>query len=208
MGSLQWAARATVVFVLGCGSSIEPTVDDAGPGSGADAGPLGGTDAGPGGTDAGPGSDANVPREDAGPLVIPTSFVLGPQWGSPWEFEGDIGLAAGEAACRAEGADHVCDYEELRALSDLDALTAVADETQIWVHRTTVATIDGTTYEASEAARCAEWTYGSGHSRNGEFATAAGGALVFDLDETPVVGDTTGAGPCGAMRFVPCCSAD
>jgi hypothetical protein len=189
-----------LALAIGCGSSHDVT--DAG--RGGDAGPRsdgGGSDAG---EDAGPGGpDAGF---DAG--VAPMTFTLGPEESGPWEFEGDIGLGAGHAACMAQGSDHVCDYGELFALSLRGEFADVPEGTKLWVQRTQRASIGGVIYEPSGASNCNDWTYASGDMRSGETAIVAGGVLVFDLDDTPVVGESGGAGACADTRFIPCCSAD
>ncbi|MEM9193762.1 MAG: hypothetical protein AAGF12_31595 [Myxococcota bacterium] len=221
---MTWNNRfvGTVLFVCAaCGSSREPAQPDAELDADADAEldaeldaeidePDADVDAasdadvdGPIVRDATVDVDADLPD---GPVPLPPgTFLLGPELSSGWPFEGEVGLMAGENACRALGADHVCTYRELLGVSSAQ-LAGIADGTKIWVHRLAVAVQDGVVYQPHESARCRDWTYLSADRRDGEAATVNAGVLEFDLDEIPEVEKTGHAASCRDFRHVPCCS--
>jgi large exoprotein involved in heme utilization and adhesion len=131
---------------------------------------------------------------------------------SQWAYNNLVGMAAANAECKAQGADHFCDYEEIKAAAAKGELAGVANGTTVWVHRTTAAVVGGISNPGGGGARCDDWTYGSNHLNQGEFATINGGQPTFDL----APGDQLGVGfaPSGAsarkcgtvVRSILCCN--
>jgi hypothetical protein len=195
---------------------------DAGPPQG-DAGTLdsgvadaGTTDAGTtdaGTTDAGT-TDAGTP--DAGGPVY-SGLIAGATsvWSALPMAAGQTGLAAGNTACRAQGADHVCDYEELLVAQQRGELSAIPMGTTLWLHRTTTAMVMGQPSAPGPGGRCNDWTYSTNHSADGEYVSFdTAGVPTFHLDAdtvfdpvSPGVHTVVGLQCGGETRALACCFA-
>lgn len=146
---------------------------------------------------------------------------------SAWSYNGLTGLQAGQAMCAAKFAGaQVCTYDRMRiaeAKPDAaePAFNAVGANTDVWIHRTTVETINasgqpmvgGTPTMFGAGGRCNDWTYSTDHVSDGEFAVFGGaGAITYTLDNDTVYDQLdpshaqTGFLQCGAAsRAIPCC---
>ncbi len=147
-----------------------------------------------------------------------------------WSYNAKLGVAAGNAMCKAIGADHVCTYAEIVAADAKGELANLATNLTYWTHRTTSVTADGTTFAPGAGARCNDWTYPTDHISDGEWfevynansASNAGGhhigSLSFHFDGNAVYDGMTGktcksatdpkcAGPCSSpTRAILCCN--
>ncbi len=99
----------------------------------------------------------------------------------PWTFAGQAGLAGGAAACASIGADHLCDYEEVLAADQAGEIDGVIN-TSAWIHRTTVATVEGVPSAPGPGGRCVDWTDGTGTLADGEWVELTADGLVYRLD--------------------------
>lgn len=126
------------------------------------------------------------------------------------------GLAAGDAQCAnlGVGADHVCDYEEVRKAEMQGELAAVPQGTIAWVQRTTVAMVNGQPSQPGPGGRCNDWTSVSDQLTDGEYATFdSQGNPTYHLDNdtiydfaTPGVHTILGDLQCGlVLRSILCC---
>lgn len=132
-----------------------------------------------------------------------------PNNASQWMNMGVMGFGAGRAMCMAAGADDVCTYSmlvEAEMQGDFVANPPAAGTT-FWVHRVAATTYNGVMIQPSAASRCLDWTYGTNHISDGEYATfGAGGAITYTLDPDPMDFDPN-AMQCGPeMRAIPCCN--
>jgi hypothetical protein len=88
---------------------------------------------------------------------------------------GQTGLDAGNAQCKALGigADHVCDYEELKlaAAASEPSFMAIPAGTSAWLQRTTSAMVMGNPSAPGPGGRCNDWTYMTNHISDGEYIT-------------------------------------
>jgi hypothetical protein len=187
-----------------------------------------------GGVDAGhavdSGTDASVAHDtgvDAGCTNKPIFEGVGAtQMGSNWSYKANVGLAAGNEMCQDQGADHVCDYDDLvlaASRGELGALTAIDTAWLIRTHSVTVSasspTIDvlgqpatsGTTYPVGTGSNCNNFNYSTDHLNDGEYVNFASGGNTptFHFDDNPCVIQATPKDiPCGhnvQLRDVLCC---
>ncbi|MCB9594491.1 MAG: hypothetical protein H6719_17295 [Sandaracinaceae bacterium] len=186
------------------------------------------TDAGSSGSDASTpdagGADAGAPDaaaadagSDAGACADPhlagfaQNGVGSTDFGMPWTYLGELGLAAGESACQAIGADHVCRYVELLEAETCGEL--VGAPASLWLQRETSVDVDGATIEPGPGARCNDWTGPIDQIADGEYAeVGSDGSLTFFFDTNPcytgIISDGC-AGPglsCNETRAIPCCN--
>lgn len=90
------------------------------------------------------------------------------QWGANPQANGKTGYEAGVEICKTIGADHPCEYMEVKAAEAMGALVNVAQGTTAWLHRTT----PGPNAEpAGPGGRCNDWTYATNHIADGEYIT-------------------------------------
>ena len=164
------------------------------------------------GTGDGGGSDAGVIVDAGNPDACgskPVYKTLFPNVSSMWSFNGKIGTEAGNEMCKFVGADHFCDYEEIKKAESRGELAGL--NTTVWIHRTTTAVVNGVANSGGSGARCDDWRYNTNHINNGEFATISGGAVTYQLAPANML--TAGAAPsggtprvCGGMnRSILCC---
>lgn len=136
-------------------------------------------------------------------------------WGGLPGAGGLTGLDAGNNQCKALniGADHVCDYEEVLKAQAQGELAAIPQGTTAWVHRTTVAMVNGQPSQPGPGGRCNDWTYATNHISDGEYvAFEQAGVPTFYLDNdtvydgnAPGVHTLTGLQCGGEIRALLCC---
>lgn len=144
---------------------------------------------------------------------MPIYAGMVPNIGSQWSDQGLMGFAAGNSLCQGIGADHVCEYQELLDAEAAGEFAGVAAGTTAWVHRTTMAMVDGVMSAPGPGGRCVDWTYGTNHIADGEYVEfLSGGTPVYHLDNDTFYDgqDTTHTIPdqlqCGNMtRAIFCC---
>lgn len=151
--------------------------------------------------------------------VVVTAVPLQP---SRWESGPLIGFAAGQDLCRRAAASMgapnpmevtVCDYEQVR-LAEAAGELAPLSGTTAWIHRTTVAKIDGVKSAPGAGGRCANWSYSTNHIADGEhMEIGAGGAATYFLDNDTFYDGTDGSHTqpgtleCGTeIRSILCCN--
>jgi hypothetical protein len=132
---------------------------------------------------------------------------------SLWSMGGMTGLAAGALMCEAIGADHVCDYEEVKMAEEAGELDGMVNFTA-WIQRTTIELVEGVPSAPSPGGRCVDWTYDMDMLADGEWADFTADGIVYNLDpDTFYDGlDASHADPmalpCAATnRAVLCCHA-
>ncbi len=104
-----------------------------------------------------------------------------------WAYGGDIGVAAGDAMCKARGAHHACKYRELDAALKKNELDSAENQTKLgiangpkdfWLHRVSETVMidsnggydaNGTSTPPGAGGRCNDWTYPTGHIAKGEY---------------------------------------
>ncbi|MBX3270532.1 MAG: hypothetical protein KF729_09740 [Sandaracinaceae bacterium] len=180
--------------------------------AGAPAPDGGASDAGAldGGAGDGGASDAG---EDAGSCPTYVGAVSGQPSG--WSYSGAFGFAAGAAQCVALGADHVCDYEELRRAELAGELGAIAAGQTFWLHRLTTVDVGGVPSAPGPGGRCNEWTYIGNALADGEYVEfAVAGTPTYHFDDDTAYSGIPGDGharpglDCGGVsRAIPCCAA-
>jgi hypothetical protein len=131
----------------------------------------------------------------------------------PWTFMGQMGLMGGEAMCDSIGADHVCDFVEVvdaEQAGELDGLGAAT----IWIHRTTIESVEGVPSAPGPGGRCVDWIDATGTLADGEWAEVAADGIVFHLDPDTFYDGLDSshtdplAFPCmGVTRALLCCNA-
>lgn len=183
----------------------------------ADAGPP---DSGAPGLDTGPlEPDGGPVPGDAGADVDSHVYYAGrvdgagPVWASLPSSGGMTGLAAGDAACRAIGGDHACDYEEVVLAAARGQLASIPAGTTAWVQRTTTVDVGGTPSPPGPGGNCNDWTYATNHIGDGEYMTfETAGVPTFHLDNDTLYDafDPSHAIPgdlqCGGeIRSILCC---
>jgi cysteine-rich repeat protein len=90
-----------------------------------------------------------------------------------WNYGGQIGIQAGNDMCAAIGADHVCEWDEVKAADAAGELAGVVPAGQaFWVHRleSDETQPNGNVTEPGPGGRCNDWTYPTGHISDGEMA--------------------------------------
>jgi hypothetical protein len=148
------------------------------------------------------------------------------QYGSNWTYGGMNGLAAGNAACQAVGADHVCSYDELVVSASGGELSMLTASDTAWLQRNGPVTVTatspkivvlgqpatvGTTYAVGLGSDCNEWNYSTDHLNDGEFVDFSTGTATptFHFDDNPnAIQATPKDIPCGhnaMLRDVLCC---
>lgn len=134
-------------------------------------------------------------------------------WGSHMSANGKAGYDAGVEICKTIGADHPCEYAEVTQAEMKGELSTVAQGTNAWIHRATVAMIGGTPTNPGPGGRCNDWTYITNHISDGEYVTFdMVGIPTYHLDNDTFYDgvDTThtiiGDLQCGGMmRALLCC---
>jgi hypothetical protein len=165
-----------------------------------------------------PMPDAQAPDADplAGHVYVAARFDgASSVWATLPGAMGRLGLEAGHAQCVFLGADHVCDYVELRAAEAKGELASIPQGTTAWVQRTTPEIVNGAESPPGPGGNCNDWTFAGNHVSDGEYVSFdAEGVPTWHLDgDTFYDGiDTTHAIPgdldCGgATRSIFCCSA-
>lgn len=111
---------------------------------------------------------------------------------SVWASGGLLGFAAGEELCREAAlavgavdpmAVSVCDYEQVLLAEAAGELAVLPAGTSAWVHRTTVADVQGVSSAPGPGGRCANWAYRTNHIADGEhMLVGANGAVSYFLD--------------------------
>jgi cysteine-rich repeat protein len=147
---------------------------------------------------------------------------------SVWSYMGKLGTEAGDAMCQQIGADHHCDYEEVKtalAKGELGADANLQNGVTAWVDRTTTEKIDGQgkpdangmSSAPGAGARCNNFTYGTNHISDGEYVefsrsgNTVSGAFTLDSDSVfdgnnPGVHTNNSDMPCGGVsRRILCC---
>jgi hypothetical protein len=172
-------------------------------------------------SDGGPGTDAPLVL-DGGPDAFEPPVIYGgliPSATSAWldlpTSEGQTGLEAGTRACRAIGADHPCDYEEVVLAASYGQLAAIPMGTTAWLQRTTPVEVGGRTSEPGPGANCQDWTFLGNHTADGEHITFdVAGVPTYHFDEDTywdgIATEHTVAGDlqCGGeTRALLCCNA-
>jgi hypothetical protein len=168
--------------------------------------------------DSGACTDACTSGADTGAT---TGCVDGPRFAGlvdgislPWTEGGQMGLAAGELKCQGIGADHLCDYEEVKAAALAEELAQLGVGTSGWIHRTTIETVAGRPSAPGPGGRCIDWTYAMDMLADGEYVeiTADGPVFVLDPDTfydglDPSHADPTDLPCAGIARALLCCNA-
>lgn len=134
-------------------------------------------------------------------------------WGNHPQANGKIGYEAGIEICKTIGADHPCDYEEVLDAETAGELANIPQGTTAWIHRTTVAMVDGNPSDPGPGGRCNDWIYTTNHISDGEFVNfAQTGIPTYNLDnETKFDGMTTAYAQTGKLqcngetRAILCC---
>ncbi len=167
-----------------------------------------GTDGGSTLTDSGTSPNDSGPTETCATKPVYKTYF--PNVPSIWSFDGKLGTEAGDAMCKFIGADHFCDYAEVKAAEAKGELATVPNMTA-WIHRTTPALVGAEVNSGGSGARCNDWRYGTNHLANGEFATFSGGAVSYDLAPADKLSfgtaSSSGSGRlCGTVnRAILCC---
>jgi len=133
---------------------------------------------------------------DVDPL-LPGSGV-----GSPWSYGGALGVAAGNDMCVAVGADHVCTYAEVATAEAAGELDPLPNGLTFWIHRvSTEVLVDDSVSPPGPGGRCNDWTAGTDHLVDGEYAEKLTGAITYYFDA-----DTAydGVDPSHAQPGLPC----
>ncbi len=165
-------------------------------------------------------ADAAVaPEPDADPLGGHV-FIGGWRDGvtSDWSglpgAQGTIGLEAGHAYCRFIGANHACDYTEMRAAEARGEYANVPVGTTAWIQRTTPELVDGVLSQPGRGGNCNDWTFTGNHIADGEYVVfgAAGAEYFLDADTSfdgiPGPSAQPAALDCGGVeRSLFCCNA-
>ena len=132
---------------------------------------------------------------------------------SLWSMGAMTGLAAGALMCESIGADHPCDYEEVKMAEEAGELDGMVNITA-WIHRTTIELVDGVPSAPSPGGRCVDWTYDMDTLADGEWADFTADGIVYNLDPDTFYDGLDGshadpmALPCAATnRAVLCCNA-
>lgn len=132
--------------------------------------------------------------------------------GSPWSYTGMFGVAAGNAMCAAIGADHVCTYEEVAAADGRGELASIPVAATFWIHRVSASVIvDETLSPPGPGGRCNDWTAGTDHLVDGEYAEKQEGTITYYFDaDTFYDGVSTSHAqpglPCALVqRGIACC---
>jgi hypothetical protein len=131
----------------------------------------------------------------------------------PWTDGATTGLAAGAAKCTNSGADHLCDYEEVKAAALAGELDAMDVGSTAWIHRTTIETVAAEPSAPGSGGRCIDWTATADTLADGEYLEVGADGPVFVLDVDtfydgldPSHADPT-AMPCiGIARALLCCN--
>lgn len=131
----------------------------------------------------------------------------------PWTEAGQTGLAAGEAKCSNSGADHLCEYEEVKAAALAGELDAMDPGFTAWIQRTTIEAVDGEPSAPGQGGRCIEWTATADTLADGEYLEIGMDGPTFVLDPDtfydgldPSHADPA-AMPCtGIARALLCCN--
>ncbi len=150
----------------------------------------------------------------------------GQTFGSNWSYMGMPSLTAGNLACQAIGADHVCDYDDIVLAASKGELSTLTASDTAWLDRTHSVTIAtggpdivvlgqapaaGTVLKVAKSSRCADWTYSTDHLNDGEYVEFpnGGNSPKFHLDDNPCVIQTVPKDiPCGhnmMPREILCC---
>ncbi len=145
---------------------------------------------------------------------------------SDWTYKSMSGIAAGNQACQDQGADHVCDYDNLVLAASKGEIAGLATTDTAWLQRTHSVTIsaasppilvlgeapaNGTTLQVTKGARGADWTYQTDHLNDCEFVSFEKGlnSPTYNFDDNPcAIQATPKAIPCGhnmVTRDVLCC---
>ncbi|MCB9547668.1 MAG: hypothetical protein H6706_17715 [Myxococcales bacterium] len=179
----------------------------------ADAAPM--IDAAPMG-DAAVAADAGAMADAALPGHTYVAGLIGgatSNWGDLPNAQGLMGLEAGHAACRFQGADHVCDYEELVAAEAAGELADIPAGTTAWLQRTTSVILLGFDSPPGQGGNCVDWTFTGNHLADGEYVSfeqAGIPAWHFDhdtyfdgVDQTRTIPGDLECG--GVTRSIFCC---
>ncbi|MFO0632186.1 MAG: hypothetical protein U0168_04975 [Nannocystaceae bacterium] len=133
--------------------------------------------------------------------------------GVPWVYQGQMGLQGGNAACASIGADHVCEYAEVRMAQDAGELDGLIN-TSAWIHRETIESIDGVPSAPGPGGRCVDWTDGSGMFADGEWVDFGVADIIYHLDPDTFYDGLDSSHtdpverPCAmVLRAVLCCNA-
>lgn len=163
--------------------------------------------------DAGPDLDASDASDAPNCDDVVTYAGMIPNVASVWSYQGLKSLEAGNEMCKTIGADHFCDYEEVKLAEAKGELANIAAGTTAWIHRTTMAVVNGQNSAPGPGGRCNEWTYGTNHISDGEYVSFDQvGKPTYHLDNDTFFDgvDTTHAIPnqlqCGGqLRAILCC---
>lgn len=150
-----------------------------------------------------------------GPLVLEGNKVLtalaGPSTGR-WMWPGEApGIAAGDAACLALGADHVCEEAELLLAERLGELDLVPQASTIWALENNAMgdrNCRGLSYETADAARGrSAHTVPDGDSFRWAFDQMkdAGFDPACLKDHSVCPQYMPSHQGCNAVRYIPCC---
>lgn len=134
-------------------------------------------------------------------------------WGAHQQAGGATGYEAGINICATIGADHPCDYEEVLDAEAAGELANIPQGTTAWIHRTTVAMVDGNPSDPGPGGRCNDWTYTTNHISDGEFVSFdQTGVPTYHLDnDTEFDGVSTAHAQAGVLqcngetRAILCC---
>jgi hypothetical protein len=184
--------------------------------------------------DAGSGDAGTGDAGDAGNTSCTGALTFAglgsTQLGSKWDYGADMGSAAGDALCQAQGADHVCDFDDIvyaASKGEFAGLTTTDNAWLVRTHSVTVGATDkmitqggvsatvGQTYKVGQASRCANWSYSTDHLNDGEWVDFSTGVNTptFHIDNNPCAIQMPNPGkdsPCGhntMPRSVLCCYA-
>lgn len=142
--------------------------------------------------------------------VTPTS--PGPGVATPWSYGGMLGIGAGNAMCAVIGADHVCTYAEVFAAETAGELDEIPDGTTFWLHRVSLSVVvDEVQSPPGPGGRCNDWTSGTDHLVDGEYAEKQSGTISYHFDDDTAYDgiDTSHAQPglpcAGVLRAIVCC---
>lgn len=106
-----------------------------------------------GSMDTQPVPSATSWRNPAGQVLVAFTEATGGRWIWPGQ---EPGMASGDAACQALGADHVCSYEDLMAAEDAGDLRRAPANISLWLFEEGLPTRE---------ASCANFTYEGAHQK-------------------------------------------
>ena len=137
--------------------------------------------------------------------------TTGPGVASVWNYQGLVGVAAGDAMCVAVGSDHICTYAEVVAAEAQGDFSAVI-ATTFWIHRVNEEVMIGQTpSQPGAGGRCVEWETANNTLADGEYAELQGSGITYHFDDDTIYDNTPdhsqpGLLECTEPRAIACCA--